>query len=104
VNFWLPIPTGAAAYISLKVPRGGGLRAIRRALTEMIPRRPGSEPPPGTDAQQPPEADTQHPPRTYADQRGEPTRQATAARQRPEPPGSRPDDGPFLPQDRQDRS
>ena len=26
VNFWLPIPAGAAAYVSLKVPRGGGRR------------------------------------------------------------------------------
>jgi uncharacterized protein (TIRG00374 family) len=38
VNFWLPIPTGAAAYISLKVPKGGGLRAMRQALAEMIGR------------------------------------------------------------------
>ncbi len=35
VNFWLPIPSGAAAYISLKVPRGSGIWAMRRALTEM---------------------------------------------------------------------
>jgi uncharacterized protein (TIRG00374 family) len=34
-NFWLPIPTGAAAYVSLKVPRRSGARAIRRALTEL---------------------------------------------------------------------
>jgi uncharacterized protein (TIRG00374 family) len=38
VNFWLPIPAGAAAYISLKVPRGGGLTGARRALTEMMSR------------------------------------------------------------------
>ncbi|MBV9449135.1 MAG: flippase-like domain-containing protein [Streptosporangiaceae bacterium] len=36
VNFWLPIPAGAAAYISLKVPRGAGLPAIRAALAAMM--------------------------------------------------------------------
>ena len=39
VNFWLPIPAGAAAYISLKVPRGAGLADMRRALADFI--RPG---------------------------------------------------------------
>jgi hypothetical protein len=38
VNFWLPIPTGAAAYISLKVPRGSGWAAMRKALTDMVRR------------------------------------------------------------------
>jgi uncharacterized protein (TIRG00374 family) len=38
VNFWLPIPAGAAAYLSLKLPRGGDLRAMRRAISEMITR------------------------------------------------------------------
>jgi uncharacterized protein (TIRG00374 family) len=33
VNFWLPIPLGALAYLSLKVPRGSGLRVKRDALT-----------------------------------------------------------------------
>jgi uncharacterized protein (TIRG00374 family) len=28
VNFWLPIPTGAAAYVALKVPRGSGLASM----------------------------------------------------------------------------
>jgi uncharacterized protein (TIRG00374 family) len=45
VNFWLPIPTGAAAYISLKVPKGGGLRAMRQALAEMIGRGERSDEP-----------------------------------------------------------
>jgi uncharacterized protein (TIRG00374 family) len=40
VNFWLPIPVGALAYISLKVPRGAGLSAIRRALAEMTGHGP----------------------------------------------------------------
>lgn len=35
VNFWLPIPVGTACYISLRVPRGAGLRARRQALHEM---------------------------------------------------------------------
>ncbi len=43
VNFWLPIPTGAAAYISLKVPRGAGLPAMRRALAELNPRSAPAE-------------------------------------------------------------
>ena len=38
VNFWLPIPTGALAYVSLKVPKGADLRAMRRALADLIPR------------------------------------------------------------------
>jgi uncharacterized protein (TIRG00374 family) len=36
VNFWLPIPAGAAAYVSLKVPRGAGLNAMRTAVATMI--------------------------------------------------------------------
>jgi hypothetical protein len=35
VNFWLPIPAGAAAYVSLKVPRGAGLKAMRGAVSTM---------------------------------------------------------------------
>jgi uncharacterized protein (TIRG00374 family) len=35
VNFWLPIPAGAVAYVSLKVPRGAGLKAMRTAVTTM---------------------------------------------------------------------
>jgi hypothetical protein len=38
VNFWLPIPTGALAYVSLKVPRDAGLGAMRRALSDLIPK------------------------------------------------------------------
>jgi uncharacterized protein (TIRG00374 family) len=36
VNFWLPIPAGAIAYVSLKVPRGAGLKAMRAAITSMM--------------------------------------------------------------------
>ena len=40
VNFWLPIPAGAIAYVSLKVPRGAGLKAMRAALSTLFPNRP----------------------------------------------------------------
>jgi len=48
VNFWLPIPIGGVAYISLRVPRGAGLRAQRQALVDMAAdaKRPGQEPDP----------------------------------------------------------
>jgi uncharacterized protein (TIRG00374 family) len=38
VNFWLPIPAGAAAYVSLKVPKGAGLNGMRRAVSELLSR------------------------------------------------------------------
>jgi len=38
VNFWLPIPAGAIAYVSLKVPRGAGLRAWRAAMSALLAR------------------------------------------------------------------
>jgi uncharacterized protein (TIRG00374 family) len=38
VNFWLPIPTGAIAYVSLRVRRGTDLRAMRRAISEIFTR------------------------------------------------------------------
>ena len=44
VNFWLPIPVGAAAYVSLRVPRGSGLRARRRALHDMASDAAGAGP------------------------------------------------------------
>jgi hypothetical protein len=47
VNFWLPIPAGAIAYISLKVPRGAGLKAMRAAVTSMMTRAGPSDTPPG---------------------------------------------------------
>ena len=52
VNFWLPIPAGAAAYVSLKVPRGSRLKGVRRALAEMMSRGetgPRQDPPPRGD-------------------------------------------------------
>jgi len=52
VNFWLPIPAGAIAYVTLKVPRGAGLKAMRAALSTLLPRD-SPEPPPG-DSPEPP--------------------------------------------------
>jgi hypothetical protein len=38
VNFWMPIPAGAIAYATLKVPRGSGWRAMRHAVSGMMSR------------------------------------------------------------------
>jgi uncharacterized protein (TIRG00374 family) len=48
VNYWLPIPIGAGTYISLRVPRGSGLKADRKALSDMAAeaKRPVDEPGP----------------------------------------------------------
>ncbi|MGP8163369.1 MAG: lysylphosphatidylglycerol synthase transmembrane domain-containing protein [Acidimicrobiales bacterium] len=48
VNFWLPIPIGAVSYLSLKLRRGEGLRAGRRALAELTVRLPPPDPPPAS--------------------------------------------------------
>ncbi len=61
VNFWLPIPAGAAAYVSLKVPRGAGLKAMRAAVSTMMARPTA---PPDPDAPAP--ADPQEPPKPEA--------------------------------------
>jgi len=36
VNFWLPIPTGALAYVSLKVKPNAGTKAMRSALSGLL--------------------------------------------------------------------
>jgi uncharacterized protein (TIRG00374 family) len=54
VNFWLPIPAGAAAYVSLKVPRGAGLKAMRAAVSTLL-ARPDPDPPPEPPGEPPPE-------------------------------------------------
>jgi len=46
VNFWLPIPVGAIAYVSLKVPRGAGLKAMRAAVSTLLARPALAEEPP----------------------------------------------------------
>jgi uncharacterized protein (TIRG00374 family) len=51
VNFWLPIPAGAAAYVSLKVPRGAGLKAMRAAIATLLSH---PAPPPPTPPNLPP--------------------------------------------------
>jgi uncharacterized protein (TIRG00374 family) len=57
VNFWLPIPAGAAAYVSLKVPRGAGLKAMRAAVSTLMARGgpPDESEPPEPGRRQPPE-------------------------------------------------
>ena len=49
VNFWLPIPVGAIAYVSLKVPRGAGLKAMRAAVSALLARPAPAEDPPRED-------------------------------------------------------
>jgi hypothetical protein len=44
VNFWFPIPIGAGAYVSLRVPRGSGLRERRAALSAMATEAAPAEP------------------------------------------------------------
>ena len=55
VNFWLPIPAGAAAYVSLKVPRGAGLKAMRAAVSTMM-TRPAAPPEAAPPEAAPPES------------------------------------------------
>jgi len=59
VNFWLPIPAGAAAYVSLKVPRGAGLKAMRAAVSTMMARHAA---PPEPAPPEPPELAPPEPP------------------------------------------
>jgi uncharacterized protein (TIRG00374 family) len=60
VNFWLPIPAGAAAYVSLKVPRGAGVKAMRAAVSTMMTHsgQHPATPPPETGPAEPPRAET----------------------------------------------
>jgi uncharacterized protein (TIRG00374 family) len=53
VNFWLPIPTGAAAYVSLKVKPHSGRGAIRSAVSSLI----SSHKPDSSDGEPDPSAD-----------------------------------------------
>jgi uncharacterized protein (TIRG00374 family) len=43
VNFWLPIPTGAASFVSLKVKPNAGIRAIRSSLSGLFTKGNGGE-------------------------------------------------------------
>jgi len=49
VNFWLPIPTGALAYVSLKVKPHAGLSAMRSALSGLLPNGKPPDDPAGPD-------------------------------------------------------
>jgi uncharacterized protein (TIRG00374 family) len=51
VNFWLPIPVGAASYLSLRVPRHADWGTMRRALSDLTARgsRNGGEPRAGSE-------------------------------------------------------
>jgi hypothetical protein len=51
VNFWLPIPVGAIAYVSLKVPHGAGLKAMRAAVSTLLARPDPAEDPQPEDPQ-----------------------------------------------------
>lgn len=44
VNFWLPIPVGAISYVTLRVPKGHGLRGSRKALSDLVERIPPPDP------------------------------------------------------------
>ena len=61
VNFWLPIPAGAVAYVSLKVPRGAGLKAMRTAVATMMSHsdQPHETPPHETPPHETPPHETQ---------------------------------------------
>jgi uncharacterized protein (TIRG00374 family) len=47
VNFWLPIPAGAVAYVSLKVPRGTSPSGVRAAIGAMMSSVTRRDQPPG---------------------------------------------------------
>ena len=87
VNFWLPIPAGAAAYVSLKVPRGAGLKAMRAAVSTMMARPAPPEAPtePSAENQTPtvPSAENQTP-TMPSDENPTPTMPSA---ENPEPPG-----------------
>ena len=79
VNFWLPIPAGAVAYASLKVPPGRGLRAVRHAFHEMTTRGTSNEDQDAEQTERPPELDGDH-----QDGRDQATLSSDAAVPRPE--------------------
>src|SRR6185437_6300913 len=71
VNFWLPIPAGAASYVALKVPRGSGWAATRQAVTDLVRRdRPDAEP--GPDAEPEPDEAAEDAPGRPGPPRAEP--------------------------------
>ncbi len=85
VNFWLPIPAGAIAYASLKVPPSAGLRAVRRAFTEMTTRGASD----GQSPDRPEEADGDHRDGQSASSPASPADGTAATPPRPAPPRRR---------------
>jgi uncharacterized protein (TIRG00374 family) len=55
VNFWLPIPAGAIAYATLKVPKGSGLKAMRAAVSTMMTHSKEEQAPQSKEEQAPQE-------------------------------------------------
>ncbi len=74
VNFWLPIPVGAIAYVSLKVPRGAGLSAMRAAVSTMMTHAaPSPEAAPSDPAPPEPPSSEAAPPQTAPPEGREPS-------------------------------
>jgi hypothetical protein len=90
VNFWMPIPAGAIAYVTLKVPRGSGLRAMRQAVSGMMSRGgPAEDDGPDGAAGRPVPADAEGPGTSHGpDGSGEPH----GPRQADRPDGAGPPD------------
>ncbi len=87
VNFWLPIPAGAAAYVSLKVPRGAGLKAMRAAVSTMMAHNGQPEMPPViTPADPPPPRITPADPPPPRISPADPPPPESASPDTPEPP------------------
>jgi len=80
VNFWIPIPIGAAAYVSLRVPRGSSLGARSRALRTMATEAAPADPTVPVPVTPPPTAGSRQPgsapdaPRVPQDRPAPPTR------------------------------
>ncbi len=90
VNFWLPIPAGAIAYVTLKVPRGAGLAAMRAAVSTMMARPvPPPEPAPPEPEPAPPESAPPEsaPPESAAPESALPDALPPPSPERREPPG-----------------
>ena len=76
VNFWLPIPTGAAAFVSLRIkPGNGGIRGAFSGLLAFgkpTPDEPGPEDEPKPEESRPEEEPKPEEPRPEEPERSEP--------------------------------
>jgi uncharacterized protein (TIRG00374 family) len=95
VNFWLPIPAGAAAYVSLKVPRGAGLKAMRTAVATMISH--GDQP---HEAQRPETQDREAQPPETQDREAQPPETQVGETQLPDPGSPEAPEPPALTSDK----